>query len=344
MTSMFRTAARAFLLTVGCVSTAYAFPPCPVGEAGILPLDGPPPDGIATMSPWKVATVSAFGSVTPDSVTVPCSRLPNIVRSGQCTIDSFDLRTLPAQASVGTLGTRPSYSVAGQVGLAGLPDVRNADVAVHKPAYALILGINATPLAHAGDWIDIAQMEFESGSNVDAKPGAIYRLRKTTRQDGQSELRLILADPAVGEDVVVAAVPLGTKDGSVHIVLRWSPQAESLGEAATQSTVQNSAIQIGPPIVDPYTATTGLTLEVDGTLVHARTLKDQAPSIASMGLLDYNLPDVARTTRVTSVVATDAVLEDGAIDAIDPLDNLQQQDLPGNLLIFYYTQFSVVSK
>ena len=134
MTSMFRTAVRTFLLTVGVASTAYAFPPCPVGEAGILPLDVPPPPDILVMSPWKVATVSAFGSVTPDSFTVPCSRLPSVVRSGQCTIDSFDLRALPAQAAVGKVGARPAYSVAGQVGLAGLPDVRNADVALHTPA------------------------------------------------------------------------------------------------------------------------------------------------------------------------------------------------------------------
>jgi hypothetical protein len=339
MTSMFRTAARTFLLTLGCASTAYAFPPCPVGEAGILPLDAPPPPDIVAMSPWKVATVSAVGTVIPDSFTIPCAHLPSIIRSGQCTIDSFDLRTLPAQASVGKVGAKPSYSVAGRVGLAGLPDVRNADVALHKPAYALILGINATPLAHADDWIDIAQMEFESGSNVDAAPGMIYRLRKTTRRDGQSELRLILADPRMGEDVVVAAVPLGSKDRIVPIVLDWSPKAESLGEAGT-----DSAVQIGPPIVDPYTASTGLTLEVDGTLVYARTLKDQAPSIASMGLLDYNLPDVTRTARTDAVVAADAVPEEGTIDAVDPLETLQQQDLPGNLLIFYYTQFSVVSK
>lgn len=338
MTSMFRTAARTFLLTVGVVSTAHAFPPCPVGEAGILPLGAPPPAEIIAMSPWKVATVSAVGTVTPESFTIPCSRLSSIIRSGQCTIDSFDLRTLPAQASVGQVGTQPSYSVAGQVGLAGLPDVRNEDVALHNPAYALILGINATPLAHAGDWIDIAQMEFESGSSVRTKPGMIYRLRKATRGDGQSELRLILADPLTTQDVVVAAVPLGTKDRIVHIVLRWSPKAESLGEIAL-----DSAAQIGPPIVDPYTASTGLTLEVDGTLVYARTLKDQAPSIASMGLLDYNLPEAARRADETPM-STDVALANDAVDAIDPLQNLQQQDAPGNLLVFYYTQFSVFSK
>lgn len=338
MTSMFRTATLAFLLTVGCVSTAQAFPPCPVGEAGILPLDAPPPPEVVAMSPWKVATVSAVGTVIPDSFTIPCAHLPGIIRSGQCTIDSFDLRTLPVQTSTGKVGAHPSYSAAGQVGLAGLPDVRNEDVALHNPAYALILGINATPLAHAGDWIDIAQMEFESGSNVDAGPGMIYRLRKATRRDGQSELRLILADPLAGEDVVVAAVPLGNKDRIVHIVLAWSPKAESLGEAVTESS-----IQIGPPIVDPYTANTGLKLEVDGTLVYARTLKEQAPSIASMGLLDYNLPSIARATD-GAPMSTEVLQEEGAIDAIDPLANLQQQDLPGNLLIFYYTQFSVVSK
>lgn len=337
MTSMFRTAVRTFLLTVGVASTAYAFPPCPVGEAGILPLDVPPPPDILVMSPWKVATVSAFGSVTPDSFTVPCSRISDAIKSGQCTVDSFDLRTLPAQASAGTVGAKPSYSVVGQVGLAGLPDVRNEDVAVHKPAYALILGINATPLAHAGDWVDIAQMEFERASDADIGPGAIYRLRKITRRDGQSELRLILADPLVGEDVVVAAVPLGIRDRVVPVVLRWSPMTEPLGEASSKN-----AVQIGPPIVDPYSATTGLALEVDGTLVHAATLKDQAPSIASMGLLDYNLPYAARSGDETPI-STDAALAD-TVDSIDPLQNLQQQDMPGNLLVFYYTQFSVVSK
>ena len=338
MTSMFRTAVHAFLLTVGCASTAYAFPPCPVGEAGILPLDAPPPPNILAMSPWKIATVSAFGSVTPDSFTIPCSRLSDAIKSGQCTIDSFDLRTLPAQISGGRVGASPSYSVAGQVGLAGLPDVRNADVAAHKPAYALILGINATPLAHAGDWIDIAQMDFEDGAESGGGPGAIYRLRKAMRLDGQSELRLILADPQVKQDAIVAAVPLGSKDRIVHIVLRWSPQTESLGEAST-----DSAVGIGPPIVDPYTANTGLTLEVDGTLVHARTLKDQAPSIASMGLLDYNLPDAADPVDEIPM-STDAALAGDSVDVIDPLQNLQHDDLPGNLLIFYYTQFSVVSK
>jgi hypothetical protein len=337
MTSMFRTATLAFLLTVGCASTAHAFPPCPVGEAGILPLDAPPPVGTVAMSPWKVATVSAVGTVAPDSFVVDCARLPDIIRSGQCTIDSFDLRTLPAQTSAGTVGAKPSYSVASHVGLAGLPDVRNEDVALHRPAYALILGINATPLAHAGDWIDIAQMEFERASDADIGPGVIYRLRKTTRWDGQSELRLILADPLVGEDVVVAAVPLGSKDRVVSVVLHWSPMTESLGEATTKN-----AVQIGPPVVDAYTATTGLTLEVDGTIVHAATLKEQAPSIASMGLLDYNLPHAARPADETPM-STDAALTD-AVDSIDPLQNLQQQDMPGNLLVFYYTQFSVVSK
>jgi hypothetical protein len=337
MTSMFRTAARTFLLTLGCASTAYAFPPCPVGEAGILPLDAPPPPEIAAMSPWKIATVSAVGTVIPESFVVDCARIPSIIRSGQCTVDSFDLRTLPARTSIGNVGTAPAYSVAGRVGLAGLPDVRNEEVAVHRPAYALILGINATPLAHAGDWIDIAQLEFESASDADIRPGVIYRLRKTTRGDGQSELRLILADPLAGEDVVVAAVPLGTKDQVVSVVLHWSPMTEPLGEASTKN-----AVQIGPPILDPYSATTGLTLEVDGTVVHAATLKDQAPSIASMGLLDYNLPHAARSAGETPVSA-DAALAD-AVDSVDPLQNLQQQDLPGNLLVFYYTQFSVVSK
>jgi len=343
MTSMFRTAASACLLTIACASVAHAFPPCPIDEAGILPLNEPPPASILAMSPWKVATVSAIGDVTPESITVDCNRISSIIKSGECKVDSFDLRGLPAQTSLGTIGAKPSYSTANRIGLAGLPDVRNEDVATHKPVYALRLGINATPLAHPGDWIDIAQVEFEAGTGAKVTPGATYRLRKVTRPFARPELRLILASGDTTRDIVVAAVPLGTKSGVVDVSLRWSPAAEVVPGQTENQSIGTQPIELQPPSVDTYTVSTSLALDVDGTTVYATTLTDQMPSIASMGVLDYNLP-YALDDGATGLADARDTLADPSIESMEALDQLQQADEPGSLLIFYYTQFAVHSK
>lgn len=348
MHSMFRNSACVFLLTLACASTAHAFPPCPIDEAGIVPLDAPAPPGFAA-APWKLATVASIGNVQATSLPVPCSRIPNAPSSGDCRVDSFDLDDLPFADASGAHAGTPHYADAHQIGVIGLPDLRNAAVVEHAPVYALTLGINPTPLANVGDWIDIGelQMDSEDGSHR----GTLLRLRKITRAAGSSELALIEFLPDGRHEVLIASIPLDTKKRVVSIALRWSPRVQQ----ADRIYATDVLIEDGDTSRTAYSVDTTLTIAVDGNLAYRTTRKQQAPTTASIGLLDYNLSGnglmatppsgnlVIQPISPTPVMIDSASNETG-FDSLDPLDQLQHDDVPGARLIYYYTTFSVVSK
>lgn len=349
MTSMFRNTASALLLTLACASTAQAFPPCPVDEAGIVPLDSPnPPDN--GVLPWKVATVTSVGTLASETFIADCKRIAHAPRAGECKVDVFHLDELPSSSSSGAIAGTPQYSDINRIGVVGLPDIRTAGVALHRPVYALTMGINTTPLANAGDWIDIAQLQMDTDIGADVAQRAIYRLRKITRVAGTADIELILLLPGTKQTVVVARAPLNAKYNSASISLRWSPLVAPADTMISTDTIVDDSVAGA----SDYSANTSLSLYVDDNKIYGAMLKQQAPSIASIGVLDYNLPqgllfatnppdDPGLVPITPTPVWTDSLSSGVATDSADPLDNTQAVDLPGALLIYYYTQFSVVS-
>lgn len=350
MTSLFRNAATAFALVVACVPASHAFPPCPLDRAVLVSLDAPPPPSGTHIASWSTIQTSVIGTLTPVSFQSPCPHIPNVPQDGGCNIDVFMLANLPPHASSGIVGNHASYSQTSGAGLLALPDLRNAESLNRGLGYTLGMAINTTAMAHAGDWIDLVQLEFDS--EAERSPGTIYRLRKIARADGVTEIRLIRAQASTTgmvSDTIVAAIPLDGKQTAVPIALHWEPTV------SVSFATPTSFLADGPPPrpVARYSVVTALRLDVGNTTRYVTTLAGQMPSIATMGLLDYNLPEAESTWGARAVAATpsrrklaiDAIVANiGSASVPSSLDEIAEMDAPGALLTYYYSTFSVVSK
>ena len=268
-------------LLVAWSSNAFAFPPCPRPPLTLQPTTRTPESSQAT-PPWFIATYAIVEAM--DAGSSP--------GSGICTD-----RAVPTanRKSDEQLNAVPVYAPSSRFGVIALPEFPAVAEAGMRVEYALQFVADAAPLPTAGDWFDLAQLEF-LGSKDSAAPGSAlpmvyYRIRKHQPEDGKTSIDVIEARPGgesayaeIAPSATVVARLLQNDDvalGGTAVQLRWT-QAVRAGDTRLglpgfngRWTVDTTVEVIGP----------------NGKTLYRRLLPGQWANGLSLGALDYNVAD-----------------------------------------------------
>ncbi len=270
------------LLLLAWAPAALAFPPCPGGDVHLSPL-GSPPDDVAF---WLQAEYVMWGK--PDIIEE--LRIPYDPKS-KCK----DRLPVPdANISDGTIELSPSYADLGGFGIISLPEL---PVVAHDQLhlqYMLDFTVDNAFLANTGDWIDLAQLQFAHDRKRTGKLSAVYRVRKIQRGKGLATIEVIESRADIGppftkpplSDHVVAEIPLLGEDGKTAIALRWTQFAQNPIETGFQAGLE--PLTMMEYNIDSVLEVLGPANDVLYSIALPRQWADQL----SMGLLDYNVPNV----------------------------------------------------
>lgn len=299
--------ATAIATVLACTPAAIAFPPCPLDDTKLIPLDGAAASGTSS---WSSAIYSHAGSMAPVRIKAPCQQnfpevLGRVMNTGQCDEDVLMLDELPRRASPDAPDQPIGYSKRGWVGYLGMPELRLAESLDKRYEYTFTIAVNTTALAHPGDWIDIAEITLIGRD--DTAPPTTYRLRKIHAANGATEIRLIsshrLHEPGAPARSVIAVIPLDKKTDFQNIGIRWS----------TISRTRNPPPLATKPVALPpseFVVDTQLTVTAGASVIHQGVLEDLMPNDVSMGILDYNLPKAS--DEASTVGEGGAMLDTGS--------------------------------
>jgi hypothetical protein len=291
----------ALALALAWVPTAYAaLPPCPKHPVRVDPLDR----ANATTTPfWYVSfyeflghplVVGALSRGIDDGLTPEAT---NVVKSGKCEVRvPVPLKNV----SGGGVSLNPVYPAGAGFGIIALPDLRYGAPNDLKVRYRLGFSVDNTALVEAGEWLDIAQLEFRWNVFEDLKDPAsastVYRIRKTQRDKEDLVIEVIetsVAYPAIGmrppvSERVVAVIPTQLDESQTPIALRWTQTVMGAQEDASAATPDGEG---GLPRkeVASYLEVIG----PNGKVVYSVALSSQWANSLSMGLLDYNIGDAS---------------------------------------------------
>lgn len=312
-----RRLALALMLALAWVPNAYAFPPCPREPVELVPLEESNPTGSPGVPHWYKGFHALVGN--PD-VTGGLARwtagdnapyLPDAPTNGKC----HDRLPIPGDnAASGSVSLTPTYPEGAGFGVVALPDLRYNTAKDLGIRYTLAFSVDGQSLVEAGEWLDIAQLEFHWNAIDDVKdPDAVstvYRIRKTQYEKAGPTIEVVevrLPYLAVGArppifEHVVATIPMQEGGNATRVGLRWSQivgdpvdPADS-GEITLpigpdpETTSSVGAIIIGPPIVTKSEVASHLqVLGPGGNILYSIPLPGQWANSLSMGLLDYNI-------------------------------------------------------
>lgn len=324
---------------------AFAFPPCPQSPVDIDPLDGATfnnPDLGAGTEPRHQVWYAYVGNSEVYSVLgeppVDNSTLPG---TGNCR--SGDMVPLPGlNVASPQVGLSSSQSPQAGYGVLFLPDLRSEPVG-SSITYRLSLDVDNTPLAAAGDWVDVMQFSFRwdewpNGSNL---PSTLYRLRVRQPATGVPVLQVIETratwntsdDTAPTSEAVVATIPLDN-GVATPISLRWfqinrgNNGGYEFAMPIDPEEEKTKAIDPGSrDVVETGIATTSETgattqyvndlffdarFEVigsDDTLLYGVDLPGQWANEIWMGLLNHHTPTAAADVWTAGVLLENARLQ-----------------------------------
>lgn len=277
----------ALLLAAGFAPAAFAFPPCPVAPVDFVPVDAivaGTPDGAT--SNLFVGTYGLFGNPSIISLISPARAndaplSPDSPSSGKCRdVDALPVPTGHVASSA--IGLAPSYAPSGGFGMIALPDVRTTAQPV-RLREVLSFSVDNQALAANGDWIDVAQLEFQwtawASLPYPQPLATVYRVRKRQYAGGPAleviEARAAAGNPAthppVGERTV-ATLPIAARPGFTRISLVWTQAVAAPGASANV----DASLQV---------------LNDENKSKYRVDLPGQRATALSMGLLNYNAPD-----------------------------------------------------
>jgi len=301
------------VLSLGCAPATLAFPPCPQFPVDLTPIDGPARVQ-GTMAPWFSAAFTLQGHPEIlDRIAPPGSLGSDIIHSGKCR-RTDRLPVLSDHAGRDALNALPTLAPDGGFGTIGLPDLRLSDPGMVL-AYTLSFTVDGAPLASAGDWFDIAELELRRADATEGANATLYRVRKRMRADGSAQLALLeshalqytrppdLVAMRLSSPVVVA-LPMGPGGTGLSLrwyqrtrpllpayslppVIPWPPRDELHGTASATKARRDSAVGSAGVVASTVDTVVELT-DADGRVLHRRTLHDQWTSSLSMGLINYN--------------------------------------------------------
>ncbi|GAA4797365.1 hypothetical protein [Lysobacter hankyongensis] len=320
-----RRLALALMLALAWVPTAYAFPPCPREPLELVPLDGSNPTASTGAPHWykgfhalvgNPVVIGGLARWTADDDS-QASPFPDSPTNGKC----HDRLPIPGDnAASGSVSLTPSYPDGAGFGVVALPDLRyntEQDLGVR---YTLAFTVDDQAMIEAGEWLDIAQLEFRWNAIDDIKDpdavSAMYRIRKAQPEKDRLVLEVIetrvpyIASgqrPPVFEHVV-ATIPVQQGGNATRVGLRWAQvvgdpvepvgdiDPKGFGEISLpvgpdpETTSSGGAIIIGPPIVTRHEVSSVLEVIGPGNrVVYRIALPQQWANSLSMGLLDYNI-------------------------------------------------------
>lgn len=281
------------------IPQAQAFPPCPV-----QPMEYGPPLGEIAVSntagavadeadPWFKASYSFVGDpVVLDQIrgehAIDIGNDPN---SGKCELPDA-LPVLNSHVSAGLLHLDPAYAPASGFGVIDLPYLPEVATDGLDIEYRLSFKVDNDHLEDPDDWLDVAQLDFfrngSAGMKYSEAISSIYRVRKTQRNRSHAAIEIIESRAAVPgvdtkpvrNDRLVATIPLQNDRTHTVITLRWI-------QTAKQSDSDS-------PLHDQYDIDVVLdVLGPNDQVLYTTQLPAQWASLLSMGLLDYNVADVA---------------------------------------------------
>lgn len=288
-------------LMLAWAPATLAFPPCPGPDVSLSPL-GSPPGGTAL---WLKAEYVMWGN--PDIIEQ--LRIPYDPKS-KCK----DRLPVPdANISDGSIELSLSYADLAGFGIISLPKLPDVAINHLHLEYRLDFKIANSTLANAGDWIDLAQLEFAHDRKQAGKLSAVYRVRKIQRGKGPATIEVIESRADIGPpytkpplvDHVVAEIPLVGDNDETAIALRWTQLAESPIQTGLESlTTMEYIVDSILEVLGPGRETAGPADSVLYSIPLPRQWADQL----SMGLLDYNVPIVKGYDSEFRLVVDDTLL------------------------------------
>jgi hypothetical protein len=298
----------ALALALGWVPTAFAeMPPCPKQPLRVDPLQRAGDGSSSTTPYWYMSYYELLGNplvvgvIQGESGSGPTPESTTIAKAGKCEVRV----PVPLEhASSGSVSLNPTYPDGAGFGIVALPDLRYNTPGGLRVRYTLGFSVDNHKLAEAGEWLDIAQLEFRWNEIDDHKDpaavSAVYRIRKTQLEKDRLAIEVIeVRTPyaAVGSrppvfERVVATITAKEDASATPIALRWS-QVISTPEddkASGDSTATGNII-IGPPTLETKNEVASF-LEVIGPgdrVLYGMPLPGQWANSLSMGLLNYNI-------------------------------------------------------
>lgn len=295
----------ALALALAWAPNAHAFPPCPREPIVLTSLDESG-DGPTNVPHWYKGQYGLVGNPlvigglarwTPEEDALIGGPTPS---NGKC----HDRLPIPGDnADTGNITLTPTYPDGAGFGILALPDLRYNTTSDLRIRYTLGFSVDNLRLVEAGEWLDIAQLEFRWNEIDDHKdPAAIsamYRIRKTQSEKDRLAIEVIEvrvpyiatgSRPPVFERVV-ATIPAAEDMSATPIALRWS-QVAVTPERGTQSgdDLATGDIVIGPPIVTKNEVASHLeVIGPGGHVLYGIPLPGQWANSLSMGLLNYNV-------------------------------------------------------
>ena len=186
----------------------------------------------------------------------------------------------------------PVYAPASGFGVIELPYLPEVATDGLDIEYRLRFRVDNQHLEDPDDWLDVAQLDFFRNGSAGLKYSeaitSIYRVRKTQRNRSHAAIEIIesrAAAPGVDakpvlNDRLVATIPLQSDQTHTVISLRWI-------QTAKQSDSDS-------PLHGSYDIDSILdVLGANDQVLYTTQLPAQWASLLSMGLLDYNVADVA---------------------------------------------------
>ncbi len=281
----------ALALCLAWVQDAQAFPPCPEYPVNLIEAGGV--DYFNTPLQFKgvyamVGDPSIINTIKPPEKSSPQD--PD--GTGQCR-PTDPLPVPEANAASDSIGFGSAYATRSGFGIIALPELRH-DVGDMGVDYTLTFTVSNNALPHAGDWFDVAQLEFQWNDWPEMKYpnslAAVYRVRKRQHEKSVPVIEVIevrapwggpYTKPPVFERIV-ATIPADISTRTTEITLRWVQRTSKEAVSANESKGSATALYFN---VDSTFEVLGARREV-----HYNTaLPAQWASSLSMGLLNYNV-------------------------------------------------------
>lgn len=292
----------ALALALAWAPNAYAFPPCPrepivltsLDESGEVPTNVPHwykgqyglvgnPLVIGGLARWTAEDEALDSSPSP--------------KNGKC----HDRLPIPGDnVGSGSISLTPTYPDGAGFGIVALPDLRYNTASGLRLRYTLGFSVDNLRLVEAGEWLDIAQVEFRWNEIDDQKdPAAIstmYRVRKTQLEKDRLAIEVIeVRTPYIATgsrppvfERVVATIPVAEDTSATPIALRWSQVATTPKDGG--DVLSGNDIIIGPPIITKNDVSSHLeVIGPDNRVLYGIPLPGQWANSLSMGLLNYNI-------------------------------------------------------
>lgn len=296
-------------LVLAWIPNAYAFPPCPQAPVELDPIDSDPIAPIASSTDkavWFKSQYALVGNPLVTDLLGPDRRDMEVPSDGKC----HDRLLVPdSHASDGVIDLNPVYAPASGFGIVALPDLRYMATGLNV-RYAVSFEVDSR-LLRAGDWLDIAQLEFRWNDDTTLKYprtlATVYRVRKIQHDTAGPAIEVIESRTASGDtdtesplfETVVANIPISANNPATPITLRWSQRTVPHDHAPADGNTPVAGIPgaiatidsgfLGPPIVSQSAVESFFeVLDQDRKVLYSVALHRQWAGTLSMGLLDYN--------------------------------------------------------